>query len=92
MDIPEIPVSIDIPNEEKKEIISITYEITENGGTKSNNRTVIDVSGLSVEQMKEKLIIAINKFIRENVDDMKDFDYNTEKDSDKKLKLCGKIF
>jgi phage anti-repressor protein len=89
MDIPEIPVSIDIPNEEKKEIISITHEV-ENGDTKSNTRTVIDVSGLSVEQMKEKLIIAINKFIRENIDDMKDFDYNTEKDSDKKIKIVWK--
>jgi prophage antirepressor-like protein len=74
----------------KKEIISITHEVTENDDTKSNTRTVIDVSGLSVEQMKEKLIIAINKFISENVEDMKDFDYNTEKDSDKKIKIVWK--
>jgi prophage antirepressor-like protein len=61
---------------EPKETLTITHE------TNTIQRSqVIDVSGLTEEEKKSKLKEAINLFIRENMDNMKDFDYDSQKNS-----------
>jgi prophage antirepressor-like protein len=59
------------------EIIDLTHS-TES--TTSNQS--IDITGLTPLQKKEKLIEAVNKFVRSHFEDMEKFDYNTDKDSD----------
>jgi prophage antirepressor-like protein len=60
-----------------REIIDLTHS-TES--TTSNQS--IDITGLTPLQKKEKLIEAVNKFVRSHFENMEKFDYNTDKDSD----------
>lgn len=60
-----------------REIIDLTHS-TES--TTSNQS--IDITGLTTLQKKEKLIEAVNKFVRSHFENMEKFDYNTDKDSD----------
>lgn len=69
------------PKSKKKETLTITH--VEEGEEKKTTQVsqTINISSLTNEQKKEKLKIAINKFVRNNVNGMEEFDYETQKDS-----------
>ena len=60
-----------------KELLTITHE---NSGMNKTSET-IDISNLTNIQKKEKLVMAINKFVRTNVQGMEEFDYEIQKDT-----------
>ena len=83
--IPE-PINIGEPEPETR-IVEITETVNDSAGTMVVHRETIDVTTLTVDQKKVKLIQAIEKFAREkkNIDD---FNYETSKDSeDQKMVL-----
>jgi len=83
--IPE-PINIGEPEPETR-IVEITETVNDSAGTMVVHRETIDVTTLTVDQKKEKLIQAIEKFAREKKN-IEDFNYETSKDSeDQKMVL-----
>jgi phage anti-repressor protein len=70
-------LDLDIFEPKPREIIDLTHS-TDSTISKQS----IDITGLNPLQKKEKLIEAVNKFVRSNFENMEKFDYNTDKDSD----------
>jgi dGTP triphosphohydrolase len=65
---------------QKKEVLTITH-IESVEFEEFQVAQTIDLSNLTDVQKKEKLKTAVNKFVRENVKGLEDFDYEIQKDT-----------